>query len=228
MANMKTVVITGAGRGIGLALTKKFTENNYNVIATYRDAKSARDLLDYAKSHPTITPLTLDVTLEKTFAPLRDHLKKVGGTDILVNNSGVIGGEGRSLLELDMEKLEDVLQVNTLGPMRISKLAIPFMKNNGTIAQISSLMGSIKDNGSGGHYDYRMSKTALNMFNMCLSKEFPQFTCITLHPGWVQTDMGGPNATVTVEDSAAGLFKVITTAKETGKFIEYSGKELPW
>lgn len=225
---MKNVIITGAGRGIGLALTKEFTNHNYNVFATYRDAKSAKELLDFAKTHPTITPVTLDVTDQKTFKPLKDQLKKSGSIDILINNSGVIGDEGRSLLELDMETVEEVLKVNTIGPMRVTQAVIPFMNKSGTIAQISSLMGSIKDNGSGGYYDYRTSKTALNMFNMCLSKEFPQFTCLTLHPGWVQTDMGGPNATVSIKDSAQGLFKVITTTKQTGQFIDYTGKELPW
>lgn len=225
---MKTVLITGAGRGIGLALTKEFTTAGYKVIATYRDEKTAKDLLDFAKTASTVTLVTADVALEKTFGPLKEQLKKIGSLDILINNSGVIGDQGRSLLEQDMETLEHVLQVNTLGPMRITKLAIPFMNKGGTIAQISSLMGSIDDNESGGYYDYRMSKTALNMFNKCLSKEFPQFTCITLHPGWVQTDMGGAGATVAVKDSAHGLFKVITSAKQTGKFIDYTGKELSW
>jgi len=225
---MKTVIITGAGRGIGLALTKEFTNNNYNVIATYRDAKSAKDLLGFAKSNSTVTTTTLDVTNEKTFAPFKDQLKKSGGIDILINNSGVIGDQGKSLLELDMKTVEDVLQVNTIGPMRVTKAVIPFMNKGGTIAQMSSLMGSIDDNTSGGYYDYRMSKTAINMFNMCLTKEFPQFTCLTLHPGWVQTDMGGPNATTTVKDSAQGLFKVITTTKQSGKFVDFTGKELTW
>ncbi len=225
---MKTVLITGAGRGIGLALTKEFTEHGYQVLGTYRDEKSAKELLDFAKTNKSVLTTTIDVRNEKTFTPLKEQLKKIGGIDILINNSGIIGDRGRSLLELDLNTVEEVLQVNTLGPIRITKLVLPFMNKGASIAQISSLMGSIADNGSGGYYDYRMSKAALNMFNMSLAKDFPDITCLTLHPGWVQTDMGGAGASVSATDSARGLCKVIRTQKQSGKFFDYTGKELPW
>lgn len=227
---MKKVLITGAGRGIGLALTKEFAKNGYQVIATYRAEKSAKDLLDFAKTEPSIQLVTADVADEKTFAPLKQILKDLGELDILINNAGVIGDKSPSLLELDLDSLKQVFQVNTLGPMMITQLALPFLAKAATIAQMSSLMGSIADNASGRYYDYRISKAALNMFNKCLSKELPTMTCLSLHPGWVQTDMGGPSATVPVDDCAKGLFKVITTAtlKQTGQFIDYTGKQLPW
>jgi NAD(P)-dependent dehydrogenase (short-subunit alcohol dehydrogenase family) len=227
---MKNVMITGAGRGIGLALTKAFANNGYKVLATYRSEKTANELLKFSKENSNVLTATADVTDESTFGPVKDQLKKLGNLDILINNSGVMGDTARSLFELNMDKVADTLMVNTLGPMRVSRLAIPFMKNGGTIAQITSLMGSIADNESGGYYDYRMSKTALNMFNKCLSKEFPDITCITLHPGWVQTDMGGPNATVTQTECAQGLYKVISGAKinQSGHFYDFTGKELPW
>lgn len=225
---MKTVLITGTGRGIGLALTKEFTAHGYQVLGTYRDEKSAKDFLDFAKQNKTVHSATLDVTDEKTFGSLKEQLKKLGSIDILINNSGVIGEKANSLTELDINGVEEVLRVNTLGPMRITKLALPFLNKGGVIAHISSLMGSIKDNESGGYYDYRMSKTALNMFNMSLAKELKNITCLTLHPGWVQTDMGGAGATVTPTDSARGLFKVITTNKQSGEFFDFTGKQLPW
>lgn len=227
---MKKVLITGAGRGIGLALTKEFSKNGYQVIATYRDEKSAKNLFDFAKTNPSVKLVTADVADEKTLEPLKKALKDSGGLDILINNAGVIGDKSPSLLELDMKTVSHVLQVNTLGPMMITKLAMPYLNKTATIASISSLMGSITDNSSGGYYDYRISKAAVNMFNKCLSKEVPNMTCLTLHPGWVQTDMGGAGATVTVDDCARGLFQVVSSAtvKQSGQFIDYTGKQLPW
>lgn len=225
---MKKVLITGAGRGIGLALTKEFTQNGFQVLGTYRNEKSAKELLDYAQANSTVITTTIDVVDESSYTPLKEQLKKLGGIDILINNSGVIGDRANSLSELNMDTVEEVLQVNTIGPMRITKLVLPFLNKGATIAHISSLMGSIADNESGGYYDYRMSKTALNMFNACLAKELKNITCLALHPGWVQTDMGGAGATVTPTDSARGLFKVITTNKQSGQFFDYTGKQLPW
>ncbi|MGE3973532.1 MAG: SDR family oxidoreductase [Bdellovibrionales bacterium] len=226
---MKKVLITGAGRGIGLALTKEFVAKGYQVIGTYRDASSAKELLQLSDSSSVIA-VTADLTDESTFGPLKEQLKNLKSIDILINNAGVIGEKASSILELDLEGVREVLDVNTLGPMRMSQLVIPFMNKSGIVAQITSQMGSISDNKSGGYYDYRMSKAALNMFNMCLSKEFTSLTCLTLHPGWVKTDMGGAGATVTTKDCAAGLFQVITsaTSKQTGEFYNFKGEHLPW
>src|SRR4051812_12538473 len=148
---MKTVVITGAGRGIGLALTKEFVSKGYQVVGTYRREKSAAELLQMAKSSPSVMAVTADITDEQTFGPLREQLKKVKTVDILINNSGVIGGRSNSLLELDIEKVAEVINVNTLGPMRVCKLVVPFLAKGGTVAQITSQMGSISDS-SGGYY----------------------------------------------------------------------------
>ncbi len=227
---MKTVLITGAGRGIGLALTREFAQNGYRVVGTYRTESAAKELLDLSASSKSIVPVKADVTNEKTFAALKEELSLIKSIDILINNSGVVGDRGDSLAELDLDRTKDVFEVNTFGPVRICQLVLPYMKLDGTIAQITSKMGSIKDNSSGGYYDYRMSKVALNMFNMCLAKEFPQLTCLVLHPGWVQTEMGGAGATVPVRDCSLGLYKVITGAKsaQSGGFFNYTGEALPW
>lgn len=200
------------------------------MIGTYRDAKNAKELLQMSKDSSSVIAVMADVTDESTFGSLKEQLKNLKSIDILINNSGVIGDKTPSLLELDLEGVSEVLNVNTLGPMRVSKLVIPFINKNGIVAQITSQMGSIADNKSGGYYDYRMSKAALNMFNMSLAKEFTNLTCLALHPGWVQTDMGGTGATVTTQDCAAGLFKVITTStlKQTGEFYNFKGEHLPW
>ncbi len=228
---MKNIVITGAGRGIGLALTRQFLKNGNRIHATYRDEKSARELLDMASaSKGFLSTTTLDVAEERSFGEFEKALAKLGGVDILVNNAGVIGGRTSSLLELDLVEVAKVFQVNTFGPMRSTRATLPYLNPRAVIASITSLMGSITDNESGGYYDYRMSKTALNMFNKSLSKEFPEFTCLVLHPGWVATDMGGPGAPVTPEASARGLHEIIAGAGThlSGKFYDFTGKELPW
>jgi NAD(P)-dependent dehydrogenase (short-subunit alcohol dehydrogenase family) len=223
---MKAVLITGAGRGIGLALAKEFSANGFKVAGTYRDVKSAAELLGLKN----VTAVKADVTKAGSLAAVTELLKSWGNVDILVNNAGVIGDKSISLMKMEIEKLHEVFDVNTLGPMRVCRAVIPFMKSGATIAQITSLMGSITDNGSGGYYDYRMSKAALNMFNSCLAKEFPEIKCLVLHPGWVQTDMGGAGATVTAEDCARGLFKIISDGAnaKSGHFYDFKGKELPW
>lgn len=225
---MKKVLITGAGRGIGLALTKEFVAKGYQVIGTYRNAHSAKELLQMPKE--SVIPITADISDETSFGGLKEQLKKLKTIDILINNSGVMGDKSPSLLELELSKVSEVLNVNTLGPMRVCKLAIPFMNPDGVVVQITSQMGSIADNKSGGYYDYRMSKAALNMFNMCLSKEFSKLTFLTLHPGWVQTDMGGAGASITPKESAAGLYKVITEAKKehSGQFYNFRNEQIPW
>jgi NAD(P)-dependent dehydrogenase (short-subunit alcohol dehydrogenase family) len=227
----KNVLITGAGRGIGLALTKEFTQNGYSVFATYRSEISAAELLKLAKEKPTIKLIQIDVASDEGVKPLSAALKKSATTiDILINNSGVIGDKSHSILEQSFDSMMQVFNINTLGAMRVIKSVLPFMEKGSTIAQITSLMGSITDNGSGGYYDYRVSKAALNMMNMCLAKELPQMTCLVLHPGWVQTDMGGAGAKVSVDDCARGLFRVITTPslRKSGEFLDYQGEHLPW
>lgn len=226
---MKKVLITGAGRGIGLALTKEFLKHNHQVIATYRDEKSATDLLHLRQQSKDVHPIVADVGDEKTFGALKEKLTQFGPIDILINNAGVIGSKSSSIHELDFKKVSEVFNVNTLGPMRVCQLVMPFMAEGGTVAHITSQMGSISDAG-GGYYDYRMSKAALNMFNKCLSIEYPMNTCIVLHPGWVQTDMGGAGAAVTPQESASGLYKVIIEAKpkQTSHFYDFRGREIGW
>jgi NAD(P)-dependent dehydrogenase (short-subunit alcohol dehydrogenase family) len=227
---MKNVVITGAGRGIGLALVKEFFNHGYSVLGTYRDSASAAQLLNLSREHERIKAVTADVSDENSLSDLQKEVKRMGQVDVLINNAGVMGEKSKRLPEMDLKKMDRVFQVNTFGPIRICKVVMPFIPHGGKVAQISSMMGSITDNGSGGYYDYRMSKAALNMFNMCLSMEYPDVTCLALHPGWVQTDMGGAGATLPVDESARGLFKVITgaTASQSGDFYDYRGTQLNW
>ncbi|MCK6598179.1 MAG: SDR family oxidoreductase, partial [Bdellovibrionaceae bacterium] len=167
---------------------------------------------------------------DSDYLKLQDVLASHSEIDFLINNAGVIGGKSSSILTTSAENVLEVFKNNTLNPFKICQTVLPFLRSGGVVSQITSLMGSIEDNQSGGYYDYRISKAALNMLHRCLSIEFKNFIFLTLHPGWVQTDMGGEQAPTTIEESTKGLFKVITEKAlcHSGKFLNYQGNELPW
>jgi NAD(P)-dependent dehydrogenase (short-subunit alcohol dehydrogenase family) len=222
-----TVLITGANRGIGLELANQFTAAGYSVIGTARKPAEADELKALgARVEP------LDVTEKDSVAALAASL---GNTpiDLLINNAGISGQPPEDIEKLDVDAMAWTFNVNSLGPMRVTQALLPNLRagKGKRIVQMSSVMGSIANN-SGGYYDYRASKAALNMLNVSLSKELgPQgFTCVALHPGWVKTRMGGPSATVAVKDSAAGLLAVMTalTPDKNGQFMDYQGNPLPW
>ncbi len=227
---MKNVLITGAGRGIGLALTKQFLQQGFAVLATYRELAMAKELVQLVEQYASLKIVTTDVTEQVKIQSLEAELKKGSAVDILINNSGIIGSKANTITKTTIEQTKSVFEVNTFGVMRVTNLVLPYLSSCATIVHISSDMGSIQQNQRGGHYDYRMSKAALNMFNKCLSIEFSQHTCLVLHPGWVQTDMGGLNAPLSVADSAKGLFKVIAESQpsQTGSFFDCKGDEIPW
>lgn len=227
---MKNVLITGANRGIGLGLVKRFLENDFQVIATYRQEHTSQELLDLAKNKKNLALIKMDLNNDSDYLQLKNTVKPFKEIHYLINNAGIIGGETRSLFETSPSEVLEVFKNNTLNPMKICQTVIPFLAKNAVVTQITSMMGSIKDNQSGGYYDYRISKAALNMLHKCLSLEFKDFTFLTLHPGWVQTDMGGAQAPTSVEESTKGLFSVITgkTPRQSGQFLNYQGQELPW
>src|SRR5688572_5631625 len=203
---MSTWLVTGANRGIGLEMIRQLAARGDTAIATARrpdDAGALRDL--------GVKVLPLDVADAASVRSMREQL---GDTpiDVLVNNAGV-GGPGRVLADLDLEAVRRTIDVNTLGPMRVTQALLPNLRagQGKRIAHVTSLMGSIADNGSGGAYGYRASKAALNMFNKNLSLELGPagFVCVVLNPGWVQTDMGGQHAPTPVADSVRGLLRVI-------------------
>ncbi|MBY0452205.1 MAG: SDR family oxidoreductase [Bdellovibrionaceae bacterium] len=226
---MKTVLITGAGRGIGLALTQQFLQKDHHVLATYRDEVSAADLLALAQTSKNLQLIKMDVAQESTWGDFKAVVTK-SPPDILINNAGVIGSQSASIRDVNLKQLAEVFSVNTFAPLTVSQFVAPLMKAGSTVAHITSLMGSMADNKGGGYYDYRMSKAALNMMNKCLSIEFSKLTCLVLHPGWVQTDMGGSAAPVQPEASAKGLTEVILKSQiaQSGHFYDFRGQELPW
>lgn len=228
---METVVITGANRGIGLALTQQFLQQGKQVIATCRDINHAKKL--NALSHySALRILTLEVTDESSVASFKNQLADTK-VDILINNAGIMGGEKQSSEEMDHNAWLETFNVNTLAPFRLSTALKDnlMMAKKARIISISSLMASLQGEGTGS-FAYRSSKAALNKVMQLLALEYKALgiTVCPIHPGWVKTDMGGADADITVQQSAIGLATLINglTLEHTGRFWQWDGKELDW
>lgn len=223
-ASKKVVLITGASRGIGFEFCYQFLLLGYYVIAAVR--KSNTKLEDLLHNKGEI--IELDVAQADSISNLSKKLKNINHIDILINNAGVLRTSETQIADEIIESIK----VNALAPFLIFQELQPLLKKSKTptVVNITSLMGSIRDNSSGGYYAYRMSKAALNMCNKSLSIDHPNITSIVLHPGWVKTDMGGPNGQLSVQESVMGMMKVIKELNkdQNGKFFNYVGKELPW
>jgi NAD(P)-dependent dehydrogenase (short-subunit alcohol dehydrogenase family) len=224
---MATVFITGGNRGIGFAFVQKALAEGHKVIATFRQGPG-----ELAKiSSPDLRTLALDVGSDDS---VRVGIGELGAepVDILINNAGV--GFFGNLYEAESTKVQQEFNVNALGPLRVTRALLPNLRRGSQkkIASITSLLGSVADNSSGGSYGYRMSKAALNMFNKSLSIDLRDegFTCVVFNPGWVKTDMGGANSKLTPAESVNGMWSVLQklSPPDTGKFFHYDGKELPW
>lgn len=219
------ILITGTSRGIGLELTRQALQRGDTVIAVVRTPERSEGLTDLKKRYPDqLQLLAVDVTSEEAPGKIANAAGK--SLDLLINNAGVL---------LDGESIHDFMEsfrVNAVAPFALTKALLPALKNSSApkVVQITSKMGSIDDNESGGHCAYRTSKTALNMINKCLAIENPWLTTIVVHPGWVKTDMGGQAAPTLPVTSATGIWNVILGLKpeQTGKFFEFTGQEIAW
>lgn len=218
------VVITGASRGIGAEFTRVLLSRGHEVHAVSRNPERLADFSQNKnlRLHP--------IDLENVAGPERLCRALEGRSiDLLINNAGMYVGADE-LAKLKIGDVRQSFEVNTLIPMRVCQALLPLLKGGAKVAQITSLMGSIADNSSGGAYAYRMSKAALNMFNKSFAIEHKDLISIVLHPGWVKTDMGGKDAPTTVEESVAGMVKILERVSPTdsGKFFDFEGDELPW
>lgn len=230
--NGKTWLVTGASRGIGLALVNELLIRGCNVIAACRNPEGERDFWEIKRDYKDrFDSLKLDVTDPSSIQAAAKSLD--GRTiDVLVNNAGVLKDAEKNFRDLDPSAIRQSFEVNTIGPMMVTRNFLPNLmeSSNPKVVNITSLMGSIADNKSGGYYAYRMSKTALNMFSVCLAREYPKMTVLTVHPGWVKTAMGGPNAPTETSESATGIIDVVDNAslKDSGRYVDYRGRTLPW
>jgi len=223
-----TVLVTGANRGIGLALARHFGDAGFTVIGTARDPQAATELKAAGARVEQ-----LDVTDQASVDALAQRL---AGTpiDILINNAGVKGDDSRDMAALDVDNMQWVLNVNTLGPVRVIKALFPNLQAGGrkVVVNISSTMGSIERNTWGCCAGYRASKSALNSINKTFATDYGKLgmTFVVMHPGYVQTDMNDGQGSITPDRSAAGILNVATglDASDNGKFYDWQGDELPW
>ena len=229
------VLITGSNRGIGLGLVSAYISKGAHVIASCRTPENVKELESLRRSHgDRLKILQLDVTKKKQLVSLDEELgdRKI---DILYLNAGVTGDRRAVPFGgLKSQEWSEVLLVNSIAPILVAQRMLPRIRRSGskTIAILTSQMGSIGNNTSGGSYIYRSSKAALNAGakSMALDLKGIGVKVILLHPGWVQTDMGGPNAEITVEQSVAGMVTLIERLgiDESGSFFNYRGEILPW
>lgn len=230
---MKRVVITGANRGIGLELARQLLARGDAVLATARDA-NAPALVELAKRHPErLRIFALDVSAP---ASIDAFAAAIGDEpiDVLINNAAITGNQG-SLQSFSMEDALKVYATNAVGPVLLTRALRGNLRRGSAprVAHITSGMGSIGENTSGGWYAYRMSKAALNMASKCLALEFEREGILSavINPGWVKTDMGGAGAPTEVHESAAGILRTIDgmTVPRSGAFLDYRGdREIGW
>ncbi len=223
----KTYVVTAANRGLGLEFARQLSARGDRVIATARDPESAAEL---AALDVRVEPLDVGdgASIASFGAAIADQ-----NIDVLINNAGV-GVSSTPLEALELDQMRRFFEINTVGPLHVSRTLLPGLRRGADkkIINITSRMGSIGDNSSGGAYSYRASKAALNMVTRSMANDLQSdgFICIVLHPGWVQTRMGGGSAPVASEDSISGMLRVIDGAsmEESGGFFDFTGAVVPW
>jgi NAD(P)-dependent dehydrogenase (short-subunit alcohol dehydrogenase family) len=229
---MAVALITGANRGIGLALVKAFAGRRDKVFACVR-ATSDRDALDaFAVSTPQwVEVIEMDVSDPAQIGRVRRKLE-AEPIDVLINNAGIGGPDRQSATDMDFDGLIETLNVNTIAPLRVATAFLPNVKAaKGKIITLSSQMGQVQS-ASSDSLAYRVSKQAVNKLMRGLATELKPLgiPVLIVHPGWVKTEMGGEGAQLTPEDSAAQLQKLIDKLDiaSTGKFLAWNGKELAW
>jgi NAD(P)-dependent dehydrogenase (short-subunit alcohol dehydrogenase family) len=228
---MKNIFITGGSRGIGKGLVEQFSKN-HKVIFTVRDKNQARLIVD-SFEHNNADYVIMDVGENESVQNGVKNLKsKISSVDILINNAGIlIPGLKHKInaIDTDIDTIMETFNINTVGVLRVCKAITPFMQPNSRIINISSGMGQLEGMGTGS-LAYRLSKTALNAMTIVLSQELmvKKIKVNAICPGWVQTDMGGHDAALTVKESVESIKKFALDGNfPSGKFLRH-GEVLPW
>ena len=229
---MAVALITGANRGIGLALVKAYVGRRDRVIAAVRRTSDRAELDAFAEANPKwVEVIEMDVADAADIGRARRKLE-AEPIDVLVNNAGISGPDHQTATDMDYDGLADALAVNAIAPLRIANAFLPNVKAaKGKISTLSSQMGSMQS-ASSDSLAYRVSKAAVNKLMRGLATELkPQgIPVFILHPGWVKTDMGGDSAPLAPEESATLMQKLIDKLDltSTGRFLAWNGKELAW
>lgn len=232
---MPEIVITGVNRGIGLEFARQYLEDGWKVAGTVRSKDKTPELRNLEKKHLGKFSVEIaDATCDDQCEAFRDSVKEqFGSIQMVICNAAIYGDRSRQSFEdADDETMIETFRVNALGPLRIARLFAPLISRDGVLVNITSKMGSIEDNTSGGSYAYRTSKAALNMITRSLAHDLDEsrIRCVVIHPGWVETRMGGPNALITTEESVSNMRRFIgdLSNEQTGQFFNYDGTPIPW
>src|SRR6266853_351930 len=228
---MPTVLITGASRGLGLEFTRQYLADGNTVIAACRSPDAAHGLAQLAReSKGTLSVVQVDVADTESVRRCAAQVKSPT-VDILVNCAGVVGASGQTVGSLDYDDWRQVLEVNVLGPARMSEAFLDRVARSERrlIVTITSGMGSLTDNTSGGSIAYRTSKAAVNMAMRSVAADLAArgISCVVVNPGWVRTDMGGASAPLRVEDSVGAMRRLFDRLwpSDSGKFFGHDGRE---
>ncbi len=226
---MPTVLITGANRGLGLEFARQYLADGWKVIATCRNPVAAETLMGFEGD---LSVHALAVDDDASIRLLADDLSGQA-IDVLINNAGVMGAK-KPIGELESTHWMDVLRTNVVAPLMVSQALVEnvAMSDMKKIFTVSSKMGSMADNGSGGSYVYRSSKAGVNaaMRSLAIDLAPRGIVAAVLHPGWVRTDMGGPNGLIDAPESVSGMRAVIASLDTdmAGQFWNYDGASIPW
>jgi NAD(P)-dependent dehydrogenase (short-subunit alcohol dehydrogenase family) len=232
---VKTTLITGANRGIGLEFCRQYAAEGWRVLACSRYPEKSDALNKLAAGNPELIKVHLldvadHVEIDKLAQVLADE-----SIDLLINNAGIYPDSDKAGFgHTDYAKWLEAFRINTMAPLRMAEtFAAQIARGKQKIiVTITSKMGSIADNSGGGSYLYRSSKAAANMVVKSLSIDLKPLgiTAVVFHPGWVKTDMGGPNAMISAEQSVSGIRQVISglSPDDSGKFFGYDGQAIPW
>ena len=229
-----TYFITGCNRGLGLEFVRQLLARGQRVIATCRDIATSTDLTALTLKHSGhLSLVEMDVSDE---ASMREAVALLNdeAIDVFINNAGMYGPRDANFGNVDGPAMAEVLYTNAVAPVLLTQLLIDNVRKGSgkKLVYVSSKMGSIADNGRGGSYIYRSSKTALNSVVKSLALDLaPEgIATATLHPGWVRTDMGGPNGLIDAPESVSGMLNVIDglSVANTGQFFSYDGSTIAW
>jgi NAD(P)-dependent dehydrogenase (short-subunit alcohol dehydrogenase family) len=241
---MANIMITGGNRGIGFEFVRRYLERKETVIATYRDERRAQEIIALeTRGYDDIIPVKLEVRDPASIEACFDVVaERVGNLDVLINN-GAMGDNSIDMEDpyahkefghLTAEALVDMYHVNAVAPIIITQKFVELMEwsEDPKVVYLTSQLGSIGRRTTSGHYSYNASKAALNMLGRLFSFDLAGMgiKSVLLHPGWVKTSMGGPEAPVTVQDSVGGMLDIIDnlTEEQNGRFLDWHGEELPW
>ncbi|PSN52189.1 putative oxidoreductase [Blattella germanica] len=247
---MTSILITGASRGIGLSLVKElavYSKAPKLILAACRKPEEAHELQDFTKKHKNVQIIQLDTTKFDTFDKVVQEVSNIVGDEglnCLINNAGILI-QTQKLSNVTVDILTQHYVTNTVGPIMLTKAFVPLLKKaakknpdlpmgiaKSAVVNMSSVLGSVSLNTAGGYYGYRESKAALDIASRSISQDLKDdgILVTVLHPGWVKTDMGGPGADLTIEESVGNIVKTLHSLSEKHQsgFYRYDGKELQW